>query len=138
MLYLLVNESYMLTKTNTMSNEIVGDRNIANTGLILGDCTVDNTIVNSNFTIINRCNLLSMEEDGNWDLVNMTKAQSKMIEAIEKLAQAELVRAESGKIREEADKLRAEADNNNSIANLNYSKIIIENQEILKQLIGKL
>ena len=68
----------------------------------------------------------------------MMETQKIMAEAIGKIAQAELTKAESGKLRDETDKLRAEADKNNSIANLNYSKILLEDWGFIKQLMGKL
>jgi hypothetical protein len=123
-----------------MSNvRIVGDKNITNTGVIYGDCIANNTIINSEFNIIDLYKIFTMSDnEKEKSLENMTEAQKKMAEAIDKFAQAELTRAESSKLRDEAEILRAEADKNNSIANLNYSKIMLEDREIIKQLMDKL
>ncbi|MBF0577701.1 hypothetical protein [Dysgonomonas sp. GY617] len=119
---------------------IKGDRNIFNTGTIQGDYIIDNTIIHRyEITISDLLKTFTMSnEDKEQSLVNMTDAQKKLAEAIDKFSQAELVRAESGKIRDETDKLRAEADKNNSIANLNYSKIMLEDREIIKIMLDKL
>jgi hypothetical protein len=118
---------------------IEGNKNIANTGVIYGDCNVNSTIINLKFSITDIYKIFAMNDnEKEKSLVNMTEAQKKLAEAIDKFAQAELARAESGKVRDEADKLRAEADKNNSIANLNYSKIMLEDREIIKQLMDKL
>lgn len=99
---------------------IVGDKNVTNTGIVCGDCIVNNIILDLKFCIVNPYSFFPMNnEDKEKSLVNMTEAQ-KMAEAIEKFAQAELT--------------RAEADKNNSIANLNYSKIMLEDRELIKQL----
>ena len=105
---------------------ITGNNNIANTGVIQGDCIIESTTIN--FELI----FVTMDEkDKETSLLNMTEAQKKLAEAIETFAQAELMRAE-------ADKLRAKADENNSQANLNYSKIMLEDREIIKRMMDKL
>lgn len=112
---------------------INGNKNISNTGTIQGDCIIDSTIIH-NYEI-NFLNLLKSFAMGNEEkeqsLLNMTDAQSKLANAIDKFAQAGLTRAE-------ADKLRAKADENNSEANLNYSKIMLEDRALIKQMIDKL
>jgi hypothetical protein len=111
---------------------IEGNKNIANTGVIYGDCNVNSTIINLKFSITDIYKIFAMNDnEKEKSLVNMTEAQKKLAEAIDKFAQAELARSE-------ADKLRAKADENNSLANLNYSKIMLEDREIIKQLMDKL
>lgn len=112
------------------SVKIEGNRNIANTGVIQGDCIVNSTIINLDLIELYKIFTMGNDEKEK-SLVNMTEAQKKLAEAIDKFAQAELVRAE-------ADKLRAKADENNSLANLNYSKIMLEDREIIKVMLDKL
>ncbi|WP_018109739.1 hypothetical protein [Bacteroides propionicifaciens] len=109
---------------------IEGNKNIANTGIIQGDCIIKNTTINMSFKLIELNKIATMEEKEK-SLINMTEAQSKLAGAIETFAQAELMRAE-------ADKLRAKADENNSLANLNYSKVMLEDREIIKQMLNQL
>lgn len=112
--------------------KIEGDSNIANSGIIQGDCIANKTIINLGFSLFELCKIFTMSDnEKEKSLVNMTEAQKKLAEAIDKFAQAELVRAE-------ADKLRAKADENNSLANLNYSKIMLEDRIIIKQMMDKL
>ncbi len=54
-------------------------------------------------------------------LSNMLEAQKKLAEAISKFADAEL--------------LKAKAHENNSLAYLNYSKIMREDQELIKKIL---
>ena len=107
---------------------IEGNKNIANTGIIQGDCIINNITVNVDLIELTKFIAMGEKETS---LANMTEAQKKLAEAIDKFAQAELVRAE-------ADKLRAKADENNSLANLNYSKIMLEDRTIIKQMIDQL
>ena len=65
---------------------IEGNKNIANTGVIHGDCIANSTIINLTLTM--------NEQEKEKSLVNMTEAQKKLAEAIDKFAQAELIRAE--------------------------------------------
>lgn len=119
--------------------KIKGSNNVANAGAIHGDYNVNSTIINLEFNITDFNGIFAMNEnEKEKSLINMTEAQMKLAEAIDKFSQAELIRAESSKVRDEADKLRAEADKNNSLANLNYSKIMLEDREIIKQLMVKL
>ncbi len=53
-------------------------------------------------------------------LSNMIEAQKKLSEAISKFADAEYI--------------RAKADENNSLANLNYSKVMQEDRDIIRKL----
>ena len=111
---------------------IEGNKNIANTGVIHGDCNVNSTIINLEFNVTDILKIFDMNDnEKETSLVNMTEAQKKLAEAIDKFAQAELTRSE-------ADKLRVKADENNSLANLNYSKIMLEDREIIKKLMDKL
>lgn len=66
------------------------------------------------------------------------KKQMKLANAIETFAKTELIRAEEGKLRAEAEIIRAKADENNSLANLNYSKIMLEDREVIKVMLEKL
>lgn len=110
---------------------IEGDKNIANTGVITGDCIANSTVVNLKFILYRPYQPLAMDDNEKEKcLVNMTEAQKKLADAIDKFAQAELLRAE-------ADKMRAKADENNSLANLNYSKIMLEDREIIKRMMDK-
>lgn len=119
--------------------KVVGDKNVSNTGVIQGDCIANNTIINLELYFIDLYKkLITDDKEEEKNFVNMMETQKIMAEAIGKIAQAELTKAESGKLRDEADKLRAEADKNNSIANLNYSKILLEDWGFIKQLMGKL
>lgn len=103
---------------------IKGNNNIANTGVINGDCIIKNTTVSFHLKLIE---IVAMEEK-EMSLINMTEAQNKLAGAMETFAKAELARAE-------AEKLRAKADENNSLANLNYSKVMLEDREIIKKLL---
>jgi len=112
--------------------KIEGERNFANTGIIQGDCAINNTVINIDSTFINLYKIFAMnDKEKEKSLFNMTEAQRILAESIDKFAQAELARAE-------ADKLRAKADENNSLANLNYSKIMLEDRNIIKKMIEKL
>lgn len=106
---------------------IKGNNNIANTGVIKGDCIIKNTTVSFHLKLIK---IATMEEKEK-SLINMTEAQSKLAGAMETFAKAELARAE-------AEKLRAKADENNSLANLNYSKVMLEDRDIIKQMLNNL
>ena len=103
--------------------KIEGSKNVANTGYIQGDCITNSTIINFNLFELYE-NFVMNDSEKETSLVNITEAQKKIAEAIDKFAQAELI--------------RAKADENNSLANLNYSKIMIEDREIIKQLMDKL
>lgn len=118
---------------------IKGDRNIANTGVIQGDCIANSTIINLDLSLIDLYNFFTMGNDEKEkSLVNMTEAQNKLAEAIETFSKTELIRAEEGKLRAEAEILRAKADENNSLANLNYSKVMLEDRALIKEMISKL
>lgn len=111
-----------------MSNITVnGNRNFANSGYIAGDCIINNTVLNFDLNLNDLYKILTMKEKS---LENMTEAQKKLSEAIETFARAELSRSE-------ADKLRAKADENNSLANLNYSKVMLEDRDIIKKMMIK-
>lgn len=122
--------------------KIEGNRNIANTGVIKCDCISTNTIINLDMSLINISDLekiLTMgDNEKEKSLVNMTEAQMKLANAIETFAKTELIRAEEGKLRAEAEIIRAKADENNSLANLNYSKIMLEDREVIKVMLEKL
>lgn len=121
---------------------IKGDRNITNTGVIQGDCIANSTIINLDLSLIDLSDLYKIltmgDNEKEKSLVNMTEAQKKLAEAIETFAKTELIRAEEGKLRAEAEIIRAKADENNSLANLNYSKIMLEDREVIKVMLEKL
>lgn len=114
---------------------IEGNKNIANTGIIQGDCIINNITVNVDLMELTKFIAMGEKETS---LANMTEAQKKLAEAIETFAKTELIRAEEGKLRAEAEIIRAKADENNSLANLNYSKIMLEDREIIKVMLEKL
>lgn len=119
------------------SVKIEGNRNIANTGVIQGDCILNSTVINLN--LIELYNIFAMgDNEKEKSLVNMTEAQKKLAEAIETFAKTELIRAEEGKLKAEAEIIRAKADENNSLANLNYSKIMLEDRQVIKVILEKL
>jgi len=105
---------------------IEGNNNITNTGRIEGNLIVGDIFIG--MPQIKSLNLLKQitmnTEEKEQTLLNMTETQNKLANAIEKFAQAELI--------------RAEADRNNSEANLNYSKIMLEDRALIKQLMDKL
>lgn len=101
--------------------KIEGDNNIANTGVIQDDCIENSTIINLNLIDLYK----GMAEN------EKEKSLEKLAEAIETIAKTEQLRAEEGII-------KAKADENNSLANLNYSKIMLEDQELIKSMFEKL
>lgn len=113
--------------------ETRGDKNISNTGTIQGDCIIDSTIIQlSDFSLLDLLKTFAMNNgEKEQSLLNMTESQKKLADAIDKFAQAELIRAE-------ADKLRAKADENNSEENLNYSKIMLEDRVLIREMMDKL
>jgi len=105
---------------------IEGNNNITNGGVIGGNFIVGDVYIGlPGFKSFNILNEITMNEtDKEQTILNITESQKKLASAIEKFADAEL--------------LRAEADKNNSLANLNYSKVMLEDREILKTMIDKL
>lgn len=105
---------------------INGNNNISNSGVIEGSFIVGDVYVElPEVEFLNILRIFAMNnEEKEQTLLNMTETQKKLADAIEKFAQAELI--------------RAEADRNNSEANLNYSKIMLEDRAIIKQLMEKL
>lgn len=101
--------------------KIEGDNNIANTGVIQDDCIENSTIINLNLIDLYR----GMAEN------EKEKSLDKLAEAIETIAKTEQLRAEE-------EIIKAKADENNSLANLNYSKIMLEDQELIKSMLEKL
>lgn len=119
--------------------KIKGDKNIANTGIVYGDYISNSTIIKLDFNIIELYKILAMgENEKDKSLINIIEAQKKLAYAIESFAKTELIRAEEGKLRAEAEIIRAKADENNSLANLNYSKIMLEDREVIKVMLDKL
>nr|DAE47098.1 MAG TPA: hypothetical protein [Caudoviricetes sp.] len=100
----------------------IGEKNIANNGYISGDCITGDKVINIKFVVMETQKIL--------DKINET------VEALNNISKSNLTLAEAILKQSEANIIKARADENNSLANLNMSKSLLKDKELIEKLVN--